>query len=149
MKYIILLFLALSVMANAEVYKWTDSNGKTHYGDRPTAGNAKQIKIETKPENTLPDDKNSASDNRKSIDNWLKARDEERQIKKKEEAALAKEKAAQRRQCASMNSELRDMQRGGVVWYDLDATGQRRYYSDKEIAEQIEDLKTIIRKQCR
>lgn len=148
MKYILLFMLWLPVIASAEVYKWTDAHGKTHYGDRPTA-NAKPINIEAKPDSAGSNGKNSADDNRKSIDNWLKARDEERAIKKREDAILAKEKAAQRQKCAAMKNDLRDREQGGVVWYDLDEAGKRRYYSDKEIAAQIEDLKKLIRQQCR
>lgn len=149
MKYILLILLWLPVMTNAEVYKWTDAYGKTHYGDRPADDNAEQMKLESSPGNGQSVGNNPAADNRKAIDNWLKARDEERELKKQQEAALAKEKAEQRVKCAGLRNELRDRQQGGVVWYTLDEAGKRRYYSDKEIAAQIEDLKKSIHKQCR
>ncbi|CAG1021849.1 Glutaredoxin 3 [Methylococcales bacterium] len=33
-----LLVLALSASAGAEVYRWTDTDGKPHFGDKPPAG---------------------------------------------------------------------------------------------------------------
>lgn len=37
-------------LANAEVYKWTDSNGKTHYGDKPsTQVKASRVEITSSP----------------------------------------------------------------------------------------------------
>lgn len=40
----ILLALALSTQASAEIYRWVDDNGVTHYGDRPSAG-AETVRI--------------------------------------------------------------------------------------------------------
>jgi glutaredoxin len=39
MKLFLLIAILLSTMsASAEILKWTDSNGKVHFGDRPPAG---------------------------------------------------------------------------------------------------------------
>ena len=41
--------LALSLPAAAQVYKWTDSTGKVHYGDRaPDDAKTEQLKIEVR-----------------------------------------------------------------------------------------------------
>ena len=37
MRALLLLALAASFAAHAQVYKWTDPSGKVHYGDRPPA----------------------------------------------------------------------------------------------------------------
>lgn len=34
-------------MVNADMYKWVDANGKTHYSDRPPADNVQQKDIST------------------------------------------------------------------------------------------------------
>lgn len=149
MKYGFILLLLMPALLSADVYKWTDANGKVHYGDRPGSHKAQELKIEPNPVSTGTTNTSSGDSNRESIDNWLKARDEERQIKKKQDAILKKEKALQKKECTRLQNELRDMQKGGVVWYDLDETGQRRYYSDKEIAQQVADLKETIRVNCR
>src|SRR5437762_8292097 len=44
-----LLACAFAAAALGQVYKWTDSNGKTHYGDRPPEGTqTQQIKVDVR-----------------------------------------------------------------------------------------------------
>jgi len=147
MKYALILFTCLSVSAYAEVYKWVDADGKVHYGDRPNSSGAREIKVETAPSPSAGS--KDTINNQKAIDSWLKAREVERQQNKKKQAELRKEQAVQKRQCAELRNELSDLERGGVVWYDLDETGKRRYYSDKEIAAEIVDRKKIFKQNCR
>lgn len=47
MKQIILLalLLVIAVKSHAEIYKWTDENGRTHFSDRPTSKNAEKVNI--------------------------------------------------------------------------------------------------------
>jgi len=146
MKYRLLLLLCISLPVYADVYKWVDADGKVHYGDRPNSTKAQEIKI--KPKAPVSTGHSHADKNQKSIEKWLKARDEERRINKKKEAASKKERDILKKECISLKSDLRDRQQGGVVWYDLDETGKRRYYSDKEIKLEIEALKKTIRKKC-
>lgn len=46
MNYRLVLPLLFAITAHAEVYKWTDSNGRTHYGSRPGAEQAQSVKLE-------------------------------------------------------------------------------------------------------
>lgn len=39
------LLLFFSGIASAEVYKWTDENGRVHFGDRPSSENAQTVQI--------------------------------------------------------------------------------------------------------
>ena len=34
--------------APTKVYKWTDANGQVHFGDKPVAGDAEQIEVDTR-----------------------------------------------------------------------------------------------------
>lgn len=48
MRLIPMMLLMLALPAAAQVYKWTDSSGKTHYGDRPPEDAKKQeLKIQS------------------------------------------------------------------------------------------------------
>lgn len=53
-KIIIGLMCALSFGALAEIYKWTDENGKVHFGDKPKATNqAEKIEVRKQKTGTL------------------------------------------------------------------------------------------------
>ena len=146
MKYTLILLTCLFNSAYAEVYKWVDADGKVHYGDRPNSDSAREIKVKPAPSPSAGS--NDTTRNQKAIDSWLKARDVERQQNKKKEAELKREKAIQKRKCAELKNELSDLEHGGVVWYDIDEKGKRNYYSDKEIASEIENRKKILKRNC-
>lgn len=146
MKYVLGIMLLLACQVYAEVYKWTDADGNVHYGDRPKAGNARELDIESQP--STPDGPDNANKNQQDIERWLKARDEERSIREQEEAALQQQKARQKQKCSRLRNELRDYEKGGVVWYEIDESGNRRYYSDADIAKEIADLKKTIKREC-
>ena len=148
MKYALLLLACLSTTAYSEVYKWVDADGKTHYGDRPVSDNAQEIAIKPEPESASSAAQEETIDNHKAIENWVKAGDAERESEKKKKAELKREKAIEQRKCAELRTELADLKKGGVVWYDLDKDGKRRFYSDKEIAAEVEGLKKFIRDNC-
>lgn len=42
MKYLVLIGVVFSCLANAEIYKWTDPAGQVHYGERPEQGRPAQ-----------------------------------------------------------------------------------------------------------
>lgn len=42
---LILLALILAAPASAQVYRWTDENGVTHFGTQPPAGHQEQVQI--------------------------------------------------------------------------------------------------------
>lgn len=45
MRFLALLLATLSFSAVAQVYKWTDENGVTHFGTQPPAGQQQEVKI--------------------------------------------------------------------------------------------------------
>lgn len=45
MRFALLLLSLLSFSAFAQVYKWTDENGNTHFGAQPPPGNQQQVDI--------------------------------------------------------------------------------------------------------
>jgi len=70
--------LAVSASAfSAEVHKWTDSEGKVHYGDAPTEQLSEIVPIEKAP----PPDK-FLEERRKEQDEYLKSHDRKRAARK-------------------------------------------------------------------
>ncbi|MDX1519812.1 MAG: DUF4124 domain-containing protein, partial [Gammaproteobacteria bacterium] len=56
-KYLsLILLLILGTAARADVYKWTDENGRVHYGDRPSVEHeADEIQVDAAPGEKKPD----------------------------------------------------------------------------------------------
>jgi len=133
----------------AGVYKWTDEHGKVHYGDKPNdADNSAQVKIKSAPK-VDTDLRAKQLERQKKYLNALeldRAAREEARAKKKEQRA----KVAQAEQdCNRLRNELVDYQRGGIVYYKLDAQGNRQFLSEAEIKQDIVDLQQRIKAECR
>ena len=47
------LTIIISLPVQAEIYRWTDAQGRVHFGEKPPAGQAAQM-LEPKPLNTMP-----------------------------------------------------------------------------------------------
>ncbi len=43
------ILILFSVQADAEVFKWKDASGKTHYGDKPREGGSTNVEVKVKP----------------------------------------------------------------------------------------------------
>ena len=134
-----LLALALLVScasAGADVYRWTDAEGRTHYGDRPPAEGAEKI-VEPPPPSALsPEEANAKLD---AIRAQREAAAEER-AKAKEEQAKTDAKRKQRAQeCASARRQLDSMRAAQRVrdeqgnWY----TGEQRLEKQRELEQAI------------
>jgi len=95
---VLMFTVALSFCAYAEIYKWTDENGKVHYGDRPPAdANSKDISDVEKRINTESDGDRFKRKYRKKYPTPLVFNGQSKQKKLKEdEIARRKQVACQR-----------------------------------------------------
>jgi hypothetical protein len=116
--------------AFAQIHKWVDANGVTHYGERPPA-NAKSKEIEVR--DTAPRQSIGAAPVSKSPD--LKERELEfrkRQVTRAEEETRAAQIKAQRDEsCRKANAQLINMRASGG-FYRVNEKGEREYMSDAE-----------------
>lgn len=140
--------LVFACTAQAEIYKWVDDKGQTHYGERPQGEAAEQISV--------PQHRNGAqqpaADEQQRLDRirkWVDARQQERDKAKQEEAELREQRAANKKKCDELRRDLRDMEIGGVQWYRLDEAGDRQFYSDEEIEARKARLRETLSKNCR
>ncbi|MYM25873.1 DUF4124 domain-containing protein [Duganella sp. FT135W] len=98
MKALLLLMLALP--AHAQMYKWTDANGRVHYSDRPQDGvAAKPLQVENAPAAASPSDDNWREREKISRQNRVRQAQAERRLA----AAEQSEKARQQPFNPSMN----------------------------------------------
>ena len=45
MRYLLIIVMLFATLANAEVYRWTDENGKVHFSDRSVPDNAERVEL--------------------------------------------------------------------------------------------------------
>ena len=137
----VLLVAAPAISSAASVYKWTDENGVTHFGDRqPSGQQAESVSIRT--------GKRSES-NRQSPQEQVKAL-EEREAEKaerQEESAVEEARRKQREaNCETARSNLSILQRNSRI--RVEEEGEQRYLSEEEIAEQRVKFEEIAEENC-
>ena len=105
---ITLLMALLALPASAAMYKWSDANGETQYGQFPPAGvNATRIKSDPEPKSAPA---------RKPLEEQVKELDKQMEQQKaaKEETAAKKQNATIRKQnCENARSNMTQLDYGG------------------------------------
>jgi hypothetical protein len=129
----------------AGVYKWTDSQGRVHYGDTPPP---------QQPAQTLRTDKTdetAAAAARQSLANKLtESALKRQQAREAEDKRRAEAEAAQRRaeQCQRARERLTLLQQNVPVMR-IDAQGQRQVLSPAERAAALQAAQRQIDENCR
>lgn len=144
MKNIIILLLLVSSPVSAGIYKWTDSKGNVHFGDKPVnnpAATELDIKVNRSAGVT------NSSGKKKDREYLLKKIDE----RKQEDAAKRKEKRELNKKhkmlCNNYKIEYQNQIRANAL-FKMDANGERTYLSDKERAARKKKIQKGIKKYC-
>ncbi|MDL0433427.1 DUF4124 domain-containing protein [Marinobacter sp. TBZ242] len=137
----VLLAVAPTMSSAASVYKWTDEEGVTHFGDRqPTGQQAESVSIRTgkRSENNRqsPQERVEALENRE-------AENAERQKETAQEEARRKQREAN---CETARSNLSILKRNSRIRVEED--GEQRYLSEEEIEEQRKKFEEIAEENC-
>jgi hypothetical protein len=143
----VFLILLMSVFilpsAYAEIYRWTDENGKTQFSDRPQNSKTEKVKVDTQ--------RNSYGGGgvferqRDLIDEYQADDKQERQDKRQAVNQAVRDKRLQA-QCVSAKDRLKNYQRGAL--YRLNGNGERIYYSEEERSLAIDKYQQVIHKNC-
>ena len=144
MNKIIVLLISISTSASAGIYKWTDSNGNVHFGDKPVnnpAATEMNIKVNKNAGVT------NSSGNKVDREYLLKKIDE----KKQDDAEKRKEKRELNKKhkmlCNNYRVEYENQIRANAL-FKMDANGERDYLSDKERAARKKKIQKGINKYC-
>jgi hypothetical protein len=139
--------LALAAQASiAEgVYKWTDSQGRVHFGDRPP-GDAIGAPIAPPAPSATPtsDDTERAARQRRLLDMYR----DERLEKEEREAKQKAGEEERRRRCAHARDRLERYERSATL-YAPQASGERRYLSDGERDAEIRIARNEVARWCK
>jgi type IV secretory pathway VirB10-like protein len=134
---------------NAQVYKWTDKNGRIHYSDKPKDKNSKALKLKKLPTDA---ELNTAKQRAANLINHQKKvqeiADDDARDKRNKDRQAAKEQAQLNTACRQAKEQIRILGRGRST-YTTDKKGQRHYLSDSEKNSQIEKLKLAMKDSCK
>ena len=148
MKRIILFSLLLFCsLLFAEVYKWTDANGKVNYGDKPQHPNATAINVAPEP----------------PVNNDLKQRQTETQAKRKQaenqqeiaatdakaKAEMGKRDAQIEEACKRQQENMATLSEYGARAYTVMSDGETHYLSDEDRKKQIDSTQAFLDKYCK
>ena len=98
------IFLSSSFYCNAEVYKWTDKNGNTHYSDiKPNDINSEKLRIKTKTATQTRTPPQTSA-------NELDQRNEKALKEKSEQLKASTEKRELDARCEAIRSNLKTLE---------------------------------------
>ena len=151
------LFLLLTQLAQAEIYKWVDEHGQTHYGEKPPAYNqAKKIQLRSQPghspsasskQNTTiekPADTATRLEKQKKL---IRALSEDRKQKKEQREKLQRMEKQRIRNCAIAKDDLRRYENSSAV-YKVDDKGNRITLPSSERDKSILRARAEAKKWC-
>lgn len=140
------LLAALSAPCDAQIYKWTDSNGKTVFGDKPPSTAGKTISSV----NTTTAPQESAT---KNTDWAEKERDLRVRMAQRQANAIAANSPATNSSlmpCGEAKANQRELDRiHGKHAYRRDANGERVWITDEERENAQNRTQESIEKNCR
>jgi len=136
------LALFVSTGATAEIYKCTDVQGKTRYGDKPCAGDAVIITPEAAPE--VSEDTAGRMDKTQRL---LRAYEAEHAEERRKEAAQKADEEKRKRNCIRAQNYERGVTHASRV-YRTDKDGQRIDLTNEERAETEAKARAEVKRWC-
>lgn len=126
--------------AQAQIFRWTDAEGKVHFGEQAPDANAQPIEVN--PQIMERDPATRASQAR--TDKIFAAREQEQQQARNNRAA---EQARQNQECAGLRRKLADVSHDGR-YFKINTNGEKAYYSEQEVAGVRNGLTNKIAERC-
>jgi len=138
-KLMFILFLSLS--ANAEVYRWTDTNGKVHFGDKKPDAKAENITNTVKATNV----DTSSSEHQKLESLFRKENDADREYQQQQKQQQEKFEYATSKRCMDAKQYLNTIKRP-VQFIDKD--GKPIKVTETERREHEKQWQQIVNETC-
>lgn len=140
MRYTLLYVLLIPSLAAAEIYRWTDAEGRVHFSERPQAG-AEPVQVRPQ---VVERDAATREREERAARYFDARRDEQAQAASR--VADAREK--RQKACENLRSQKEQLDRGGS-FFRVDERGERQYYSDEQIETFRRSLAEALNRDCR
>ncbi|MFO7530518.1 MAG: DUF4124 domain-containing protein [Marinobacter sp.] len=139
----LLMALAPGMAHSGSVYKWTDENGVTHFGDRqPTGSKAEQVSVRSGKGSANASSRTSPQEQVQAMEQEA----EKRQLTEREQAEMEAIRKQREANCATAQSNLRVIDSNARI--QVEENGERRYLSPEEIAEQRMRFEKVAEENC-
>lgn len=139
----LLLAVVPGVSMSASVYKWTDKDGVTHFGDRqPSGTQSEQVNVRS-------GSSSPAATTRPSPEERVNALEEQEQKEEKQRREAVAEEARQKQReanCSTAQTNLRVMKNNARI--RIQENGELRYLTPEEIAEKRAKFEEVVAKDC-
>lgn len=136
-KLLLGLLLVTSIYTQAEVYRWTDANGKVHFGDKKAGASAENITEKVSKTNV----DTSTAEHQKLETVFRKENDADREYKQQQ----ALPDPERLRQCAEAKNYLNTIN-GRVHFVDKD--GKEVKVTEEERKQRVKDMQAQINEHC-
>lgn len=139
--------LLISAVASADIYRWEDADGITHYTDTPPEGvPSTLVSIDSRPTDKARISTAQAQARGKQQAQLLIEREEK--ATEKESAAEAAKQAEQRAQaCTQARQRLETYNNSRRLYRELE-NGEREWYSEEEVAMARENAQKAVEEFC-
>lgn len=141
----LLCVLPFASLAHAQLYKWTDAQGKVHYTDQPPTVNAETIRRSSSGQ---AEASSQASQSLSDQDQAYKKRRKEAEDAKAKADKEAEQARIQRENCDKARNNLSTLQNSPRT-YTLSSAGQRVYMDDAARNTAISNSQKAISDFCK
>ncbi len=144
-KKIIITFLLIqySCCSHAEIYKWVDEQGETHYGDKSVV-NSKEVDVDISKQGHIKINNKREIRRKKLLETYA----DDQQRKDKEKKKQKKKRKKLKRECIKSKDRLRHYERASSL-YKLDKDGNRITMSNEKREQKTSALREKIKKYCK
>jgi hypothetical protein len=139
----------LNMPAHAEIYKWTDEQGRVHFSDKPAGENTSQYHLRTPASTSSSSNEVTPGDAERRIKQrkLMESLEADRLEKEQAAAKQKQQQAARGRKCQYARAELRASKNANLI-YDYDAQGNRVYLSEAQKKKYLESKFAAVQKWC-
>ena len=149
MTFGLVIILQVVSPVQAEIYKWTDEQGRVHFSDKPPGQDALQYQLrESASTDKPPAGTNQTEAERRRKQHKLMESLEAERIEKEQAAAKQKQHQAVRaRNCQHAQAELRASKEANLI-YNYDASGNKVYLSEAQKQKYLQAKTAAVQKWC-
>ena len=140
MRHLLVVLMLMPAMASAEIYRWTDAQGRVHFAEKPGGAGAEQVEV--KPQVVERD-----AATREREERSQKYFDARRDEKAQAQSRAASSRAERSKECGDLRYQLKQIERDGR-YFTTDDKGERSYVSAEEVEAARSRLSSRIAARC-